>query len=216
MRQFDLHEFLGYIAPGMLLLVGIRCIWPDAEKVLPVSSITFGGFGIGVVLAYAAGQLLQTLGNGIEKAWWGLWSGMPTDWLRTGKHELVAPEQSVRVEAKIKRMLANESFDISGISAKHWYSIIRQVYAAVAGAGRGTRIDVFNGHYGLCRGMAASLLVLVVCNLVTNLPAWKIHILLIILVGLSVFRMHQFGVRYGREVFVQFLELSDRQDRRDG
>ncbi len=216
MRQFDFHELLGYIAPGMLLLVGVRCIWPEAEKALPVSGITFGEFGVGVVLAYAAGQLLQTVGNGIEKAWWKPWGGMPTDWIRSGKRELVAPAQFASVEARVGRMLGNDSFKFASVNAKHWYSITRQVYAAVAGAGRAARIDVFNGYYGLCRGIAASLAVLLVWSLLTALHAWMGHAALAVLLALAVYRMHHFGVLYGREVFVQFLALQDAPARASG
>jgi hypothetical protein len=213
MRQFDLHEFLGYIAPGMLLLVGVRCIWPEAEKVLPLSGISFGEFGVGVVLAYVAGQLLQTIGNGIEKVWWWMWGGMPTDWLRTGKRELVASTQAARIESKVGRMLGSNSFKLADVNAKQWYSVTRQVCAAVAAAGRGVRIDVFNSYYGLCRGVAASLVVLVVWNLLTNLLAWKVHVALAVLLVLTVHRMHRYAVHYGREVFIQFLQLPESPDR---
>lgn len=209
MRDFDFHEFLGYIAPGMLLLVGVRCLWPDAEKVLPVSGITFGEFGIGVVLAYAAGQLLQTVGNGFEKVWWKAWSGMPTDWIRSGKHDLVAPAQAARIEIKIKRMLSNDSFAMGDCTAKQWYSITRQVCAAVSGASRSSRIDVFNGCYGLCRGIAASLLLLIACGLLLHFSAWRVHVALLVLLAMAIYRMHRFGVHYGREVFVQFLEIPE-------
>jgi len=32
---------------------------------------------------------------------------------------------------------------------------------------------------------------------------------------LAVYRMHRFGVRYGQEIFAQFLELPDRKDKGD-
>jgi len=212
MRQFDFHEFLGYIAPGMLLLIGVICIWPDGEKVLPVTDITFGAFGVGVVLAYAAGQLIQAFGNVIEKRFWWFWGGMPTDWIRTCKHELIAPTQRERVKANVARMLNRNSFEFDDVTAKRWYSITRQVYAAVAGADRAVRVDVFNGHYGLCRGTTASLLFLLAMSLLVNWHTWKVHVMLVSLFFLAIYRMHRFGVHYGRELFVQFLELPDSQE----
>jgi hypothetical protein len=35
----------------------------------------------------------------------------------------------------------------------------------------------------------------------------KIEILLIFLLGLAIYRMHRFAIRYAREVFVQYLQI---------
>jgi hypothetical protein len=37
--------------------------------------------------------------------------------------------------------------------------------------------------------------------------AWRIEIILGILAAISIYRMHLFGVHYGRKLFVQFLAL---------
>ena len=62
-------------------------------------------------------------------------------------------------------MLADGSFKSEAVDRRQWYSVTRQICAAVSGAGRGSRIDVFNGHYGLCRGMASGLVVLLILGL---------------------------------------------------
>ena len=46
-----------------------------------------------MVLAYVVGHLIQALGNLIEQLFWALQGGMPTDWLRTNRHQLLAPTQ---------------------------------------------------------------------------------------------------------------------------
>lgn len=206
MRQFDLHEFLGYIAPGMLLLVGISIVWPEGREALKLTDLSIGGLGVGVVVAYAVGQLLQAVGNGIESLWWRLWGGAPTDWLRTKKHELIDPDQAARVEEKVSVMLGKQGFALQpSISRGAWYSITREVYAAVSAAGLSRRIDIFNGNYGLCRGIAAGLAVVAIWSVAVDWAAWQLHLATIGLFVLAVYRMHLFGVRYGREVFVQFL-----------
>jgi len=236
MRQFDFHEFMGYIAPGMLLLVGVWCVWPQVEAAVPIKDISFGAFGIGIVLAYAAGQLLQSVGNIVEECWWAFWGGMPTDWIRTRKHKLIAPAQLARVDVKVGRMLANGSFKSEAVDRRQWYSITRQICAAVSAAGRGSRIDIFNGHYGLCRGMASGLVVLLILGpaitTARRIPAlaplagsttqpytnpasellgcgWPGLLIACVLLVLAIHRMHHFGVLYGREVFVQFLQLPE-------
>ncbi len=69
-------------------------------------------------------------------------------------------------------------------------------------------MNIFNGNYGLNRGMAAALLAILVLAFVTHgLAAWTAAILLAIGAAIAVFRMHRFGVHYARELFVQFLSI---------
>lgn len=207
MRQFDLHEFLGYIAPGMLLLFGAWFIWPEAQQKFTADSLSFGEFGLGIVVAYAIGHLIQGLGNLVEKAWWYFWCGMPTDWLRSKKHELIAPAQSDQVEKHVGTMLSDNLFKLATTQEKHWYSITRQVCAAILKAESNKKVDIFLAYYGLSRGIAAVLLFLLVLSLIVHFSAWKIHVVLAALLVLAIYRMHRFGVIYAREVFVQFLQI---------
>ena len=207
MRQFDLYEFIGYIVPGIILLVGIAYLLVGSEKIASLLSVSVSEFGIVIVLAYATGQLLQTLGNVLEKLWWKLPGGMPTDWIRSGKHDLLTQSQIVRIEQKIAQMHKDDSFKIADSTSKQWFSITREIYAAVSHAGHNIRIDTFNGHYGLCRGMATGIIMLLVMGLVIQPINWLMIAVMGILFMLSIYRMHQFGVYYGRELFVQFLNL---------
>lgn len=225
MRQFDLHEFLGYITPGMLLILGIRCLLPDAEKVLPLNSLSLGEFGVGVVLAYAGGQLLQSIGIIVEKCWWWFWGGMPSDWVRTGKHELITVAQLTQVESGVRRLSGGNCITLASLDQKQWYRVTRQICAAISGAGRSRRIDIFNGHYGLCRGLVSCLVVLLILcvgSAVSGaifpqtsalsverslLNGWSGILIAGALLIPSVHQMHHFGVLYAREVFVQFIEL---------
>ena len=81
MRKFDFYEFVGIVTPGMLLLVGVGLVWPDSTKKLVGQDLSLGDFGIGVIVAYALGHITQAIGNGIEKLWWLVRCGMPTDWV---------------------------------------------------------------------------------------------------------------------------------------
>jgi len=92
-------------------------------------------------------------------------------------------------------------------------------YVAVATADKVTRIDTFNGIYGLSRNMAGSFLILAGTALgygfqhacqhfdgqlwVTALEVAG----LLLCAGVMLYRMKRFGKNYARELFLQFLEL---------
>lgn len=68
-------------------------------------------------------------------------------------------------------------------------------------------IDIFNGNYGLNRGLAAASFALA-C--VAALHAqWLIAFGLVLLSVIYAYRAYRFGVYYARELYVQFLVLSE-------
>lgn len=213
MRQFDFYEFVGVIVPGAVFLTGVALAWPDGSPLERIGDLSIGGLGLGVILAYAAGHLVQAVGNMVEKAWWWAWGGMPSDWPRSGSHTLIAPHQVSQLEERVRTLLHQPDFKLSPTGRHDWYSIVRQVYAAVAGDSRSSRVDVFNGNYGLCRGLAASFLTLIPSVALIHWPGWGMVAGLAIAAGIALYRMHRFGVHYGREVFVQFLAI--REDRKE-
>ncbi len=208
MRQFDFYEFAGVIVPGAVFLTGLALAWPDGSQIDRLGDLSVGGLGLGVVLAYGAGHLIQAFGNMIEKAWWKAWKGMPSDWPRTNAHTLISPKQVSLLECQVGHLLDQPDFKLSeDVSPRDWYGIARQIYAVVASKGRATRVDVFNGNYGLCRGLAASFLALLPSIALLGWPGWRIALLLAFAFAIAIYRMHRFGVHYGREVFVQFLAV---------
>jgi hypothetical protein len=210
MKDFDFYQVVGVIAPGTVVVIGgVFLFYPDQQQLLvSISGVSLGSLGVGLILAYVAGQLLQAVGNAVETVWWWLWGGMPTDWVRTGRHELVADPQVAQVHRSVRLMLDAQGLDVSSLNKSQWYSVIRQVYAAVSSGGRAARVDIFNGNYGLCRGIAAGFLVLLAWAVFVDWRAWKIELVLVIVVAIAIYRMHRFGVHYGRELVVQFLQLS--------
>ncbi len=209
MKEFDFYGTAGVIAPGMVFIVGLVLLFfPDHSKdLVAISSVSLGSLGVGLILAYVAGQLLQAIGNAVETGWWWFWGGMPTDWVRSGKHEIIAPSQRTMLEGRVRLSVSDPAFALSNATAKQWYAITRQVYAAVEAAKQNNRVDIFNGNYGLCRGIAAGLIVLLVASAIMHWRAWKVEVILAVLISLAIYRMHRFAVRYAREVFVQYLQL---------
>jgi len=210
MRQLDFYEFAGILAPGTVLLFGISQIYPSLALRFDAEGLALGEFGIFVILAYVAGNLTQAIGNGVEWAWWGLFKGPPTEWIRTGRGGLVAVPQAEALPQALAVLLRLEMRDtVTSMSRSQWFTIAQQMRAAVSGAGRSRRLDVFTGSYGMFRGIASSLLVLTV--LVASrygLAQWGIALALLLATGLALIRMHRFGRHYATELLTQFLQLA--------
>ncbi len=210
MRKFDFYEFVGVLLPGVVLLTVVGLVFPSLKADIVGTDMSVGDFGWRTMLAYVVGHLLQGIGNLIERAYWWFWGGMPTDWIRSGKRPLIAGEQQRLLQHNVRKLLGNEAFELEKVNSHQWDSITRQVYAYVSDAGLSYRVDVFNGNYGLFRGVASALLVSLVLVLITDWTAWRAEFLIAVLGALAIYRMHRFGVRYGRELFVQFIQASAR------
>lgn len=206
MRRFDFYEFAGLLVPGATVLVAVAAAFPLATSALSGTSLGFGEVAAGAVLAYGLGHVVQALGNLLEAVWWKLLGGMPTEWVGNGVSSFLHRKQLDALPAKIAEQLGLEGVALDG--GAQWHGITRQIYATVSAAGRAKRVDIFNGNYGLCRGLAASFLliaVLVIVELGLSQPS------ALVLTGvaflLSGWRAHRFAVHYARELYVQLLQL---------
>jgi hypothetical protein len=206
-KQFDFYEFAGIVMPGAILIAGLSRVVPSVGSVIAVKDISLGALGLFLILSYAAGHLLQSIGNFLEFLWWHF-PGLPTDWVRTDRGHLLSPAQRSALEQQLpKKLTLKGSFSFTAVTAKQWFAISRQVYAAVAAAKRSNRIDTFNGNYGLNRGLAAAFLVAAVVTLIQSRINWPYAVGLVLAASLALLRMHRFGRHYARELFVQFLQL---------
>ena len=216
MRKFDFYEFTGILTPGTLLLVGLMYLWPGIVAPNDLDKISVGGLGVFTLLAYVAGHLVQAVGNWIEKGWWGIARGMPTDWIRSGNVALLAPAQIEKLKVDLsKRLGLTLPEKLSELSSNAWIGITRQVYAAVAAAKQSSRVDTFNGNYGLHRGLLAATAVLLIVSPSSTTATMSSTLVLFVVGAVAATRMHLCGKHYGRELFVQFLQLPNRESRKD-
>jgi len=215
MRQFDFYEFVGIVSPGALTLVGLGIVHPELRQLVKEHALSAGDLGVFLILSYVAGHLAQSIGNLIENGWWKLWGGWPSDWPRTGKHKLLSAAQAKALETQVRQRIAcAEQVSLTGTTEGEWSGLTRQVYADVRAAGRAERVDVFNGNYGLCRGIVAGLAVLLLVSVAMHWKQWWAEdVLLLALGAAAVYRMHRFGKHYARELFVQFLQLPQERER---
>jgi hypothetical protein len=159
-----------------------------------------------VLLSYAAGHLIAALGNVGETLFWGFFGGMPTDWITKTNTTLLSSSQVDLVEKKLQTRLGITK-KIQGLDRKVWWPISRQIYADVAKNGKPDRIETFNGMYGLNRGLAAATFALACVGGAEG--KWPIALALLAFAAVYNYRAYRFGVLYGRELYLQFLVLTE-------
>lgn len=215
MRQLDLYEFAAIVVPGTILLTALYVVYPAAKELLGQDGLSIGEAGLGIVLAYGVGHILQALGNMLEALWWKALGGMPTDWAGENRRNIINADQFEALKVALARAFPDRAAPL-GTAAKPqgWKRMVREVYAKVAAAGRAGRVDIFNANYGLCRGLATAMLVALALSIIkTGLCHWELKSFLLVGVGLSWFRMHRFARHYARELIVQFIDLQSSQSK---
>jgi len=136
------------------------------------------------------------------------WDGMPSDWVRTGRHEhLPLSDSQVNQLTEVCTSKLGLSIDcpLQDLSSAEWDGITSQIHAAVDAEGRAQRISTFNSNYGFHRGLTVSLFLLAIASVVAGRMITGIASGLGGLITL--YRMHRFACHYGRELFVQALQL---------
>jgi hypothetical protein len=204
-RTFDFYEYAGFIIPGAALTLGLLLFFPEGRALFTKDGVTFGELGLFMVVAYAAGQLVQGIGNLVEWLWWKPWGGMPSKRVLAGHY--LTPERRKRLIEALKKD-PRVSRNLETAEKAEYSGIVREVYALVSGAGKAARVDTFNGNYGLLRGLAAAFLALVVIALVLGKGIYVVGAL-VILLALAIQRMHRVSVHYATELFTQYLLLSN-------
>ena len=206
MRTPEYYEFAGLLAPGSLVLAGILLIYPSLKDILMSEHLSFGGFGIFLIFAFIAGHITQAIGNLLERGWWKLQNGMPTNWILTKDSErILSKDQQVLLKKAIIKKLKIKISDFKGIDGRTWGHITRQIFVYLNQANEPKRIIVFNGNYGLSRGLAVGFAFITIYAAVYGAGV-SIVLLMASCMLLSLYRMNLFAIHYAKELFSSFLE----------
>ncbi|WP_107670458.1 hypothetical protein [Cyanothece sp. BG0011] len=209
MKTFDFYEFTGVLVPGTVLLFSISLLYPKLGLIVQGKDFTTGQLGLFIILSYVAGHLLQGIGNFLEQIFWKFFQGMPTDWIRQKKGNILSNAQILSLENQIHDQLnLEQSVKLSELNQKDWFNFTRQIYVAIDAADRSKRVDIFSGNYGLFRGIASAFIASLMLFIIENgLSNWKILLLLLLGILISLLRMYRFGKLYAKELFFQFIQL---------
>src|SRR5579864_2177507 len=125
-KRFDFYEYAGIIAPGTALLFGFVYLFPNVKGEFAREGVTFGEFGLFLLLAYITGHLVQGIGNGVQAVYWFPWGGIPSRWIMI-EGKLLAPAQRTALLAATNERFRLGLTSIDGITAKHWDGIVLQI-----------------------------------------------------------------------------------------
>jgi len=78
-KEFNLYDILGVLAPGAVVTVGVMIIFPETIPVLTKENLSAGELGFVVLISYVIGSLVAALGNFLEGWYWRFRGGWPTD-----------------------------------------------------------------------------------------------------------------------------------------
>ena len=208
MNRLSFYEQVGIVIPGAIFLFVAMFYVPELRGALGKDGINLGGLGVFVLVAYAMGHLLGAIGNLIEAVYWRTRGGMPTSWIVGTRPRLLSAEQIAGLEVAVNKRLRLDVKNLQKFSASTWLPIVRQIDTDVQTHGKTSRIETFNGNYGLNRGLCAAMLSLAFGSLLMQPDRWFVSLALAVMSAVYLYRMHRFGVRYARELYNQFLLLS--------
>jgi hypothetical protein len=207
MNKLSFYDQVGVIIPGAVFLFGMMFCVPGLRDVFAKDGVSIGGLGIFVIISYAIGHLLAALANLIEKLYWNLKGGKPSNWIVGPNPRLLTTAQIVRVEALTASRLGLTSPPFAELTESTWAPIFREIYSDVEKHGKPGRGDTFNGIYGLNRGLCAAALALAVVVVIQAPAQWMISLGLVGVSVVYLYRMQRFGVYYATEIYIQFLLL---------
>lgn len=207
-KDFSFYEFTGTVIPGATFILGLAFAIHPLRDFLTSEKFGVGQFGLFFVACYICGQLIQGVGNILERLLWAF-RGMPSTWIRRSKPPYLSDPQLKRLRDVLSQLLGYEVGSLSDLDVRACRGITGQLYAKLEKEGRVQRVDIFTGNYGLFRGIASSLLlVFVVTSYKHGIWTPSSAIMLAGFV-MALMRMHRFGVYYASEIYRQALNLLD-------
>jgi len=207
-KEFSFYEFTGTVIPGATLILGLAFAHYPLREFFVSDKFGAGHLGLFLVASYIAGQLVQGIGNILEKLLWAF-RGMPSSWIRRAKPPYLSDIQTKRLREVLTTLLGHEVGPLKNLDARACRGITGQLYAKLEKEGRNHRIDIFNGNYGLFRGIASALLVVVTVISVKHGFWTQPTAIMASIFFVALMRMHRFGVHYASEMYRQALSLVD-------
>lgn len=207
MKALNIFEIFGILVPGTIFTLGLVALYPDALGVLNKREFSFGDFGVILLVSYAIGNLIAGLGIILEKGYWELFAGTPTDRTWHTKRSIFPVRVLDSLQARLvqAKMIATKE-DVKSMQLAEWKELVREIYTYVLLRKQTRRLDVFNAQYSMNRGIAAGLLLSVLVEIQkANFSDWRMESVLCFCAALAAYRMHFYRIEYAGELFRQFI-----------
>lgn len=211
MEQFKLYDLIAVVGPGAVLVISLSLLFPESARLLTNKDLSVGEFGMVLIASYLAGNLMAPISHLVQAAWFRCCGGNHTDRIPQKESKILHRAEIDALNAKLRAAsILRMDEDVRGITLTHWRSVVRRMRAYLAAQGSLDRIEVFNAHYGLNRGLAAAFLILsiVVGSTQGLATSWRIILPLLGGMTLAIYRMNDFGYYYATELIRHFLNLT--------
>jgi hypothetical protein len=200
--KFSSYEVVGIIAPGSVLAFGLYVIFLLPLKHLPTELVGLGELGLIIFLSFTLGHLVQALGNLLEKVFWKVFGGWPTNQILKPHQTLLSSNQRGRLVEAVKQ---DFSLDFDLISENDWWKTVREIDIRLQGVAAFDKVKQHNQTYGFTRGLASSFLVLAGVAIAAHPHQWLPALLCLLASILAFIRMYRFGIHYGQGLFHAYL-----------
>lgn len=204
-KAFDAYEVVGLIVPGTVLALLLTMEWPALRTILGDKGFGVGDLGLFILLAFVLGQLIQAVGNLIERVAW-LAGGLPSAWVRSPRQTLVTSAQRGALETAVS-VMEGQACEMARVQRSDWAAIVTRMYGRVRAAGLAGRVDGHNRTYGMCRGLASALFVALIWCVVAHPDAQATIAVLALSLAAALMRMRRAGVHYARALILEFIDL---------
>lgn len=231
MPAFDAYDYVGYIVPGAILLVGLMLLFPGMKEQFAGQKLDLSDFGILIILSFALGQILHQLGHVIDKT--DLGRVYYTEKIFCEKDSVLSTIEETQLRGIIKARFSVEASCITHANhdvKTHWRNIVKQMYIDINRAKLSERVDIFNRSVGLHLALGTVFAVLFFVCLAIAIGSkrkvegfkgirstlyvadckdtMKVALVLAALAGASYIcfaRMHYFAKAYASELFLVYL-----------
>ncbi|MCX5920304.1 MAG: hypothetical protein NTW61_03110 [Candidatus Melainabacteria bacterium] len=200
--KFSSYEVVAIIAPGSVLASGLYVIFLLPLKHLPTELVGLGELGLIIFLSFALGHLVQALGNLLEKVFWRIFGGWPTNKILKPNQTLLSSDQRKRLVEAVKR---DFSLDFDLVSENDWKKTVREIDIRLQGNAAFDKVKQHNQTYGFTRGLASSFLVLAGITFTVQPLQWFPTLLCFLASILAFIRMYRFGMHYGQGLLQAYL-----------
>lgn len=206
-KEFNLYDILGVLAPGVVVTIGLMTIFPETSPVLAKENFSVGELGFVILISYVIGNLVASLGNFLESGYWIFRGGWPIDRANQSDGKILEAREIKFLEEKLRSQhVIGQAEILKDLGGKDWWAITRRVYVGLAAKNATRRIDIFNAQYGMNRGIAASFVVLIVMLLLqSGVNFWRIQTVLACCTILALYRMERFARHYTAELLRSYL-----------
>lgn len=177
--KLTLYDFLGFIIPGTLcLLLFYWFLISFLSYPISLSLSSIGDSILFLVVSYSMGHIVQSLGNRLEYKLIDKWGGWYSDTILENNNDHYTNEFKTNIKEYIQNRF-NLSYDVENEEQQliRKNEIFNLCYSTILQENMAPHTEIFNGHYGLYRGLLTVSWIGFIIAIITTLKHGVLSIL---------------------------------------